>query len=175
MKRHRTNLESKAHQNEQTAQIEQRQVGDARYSTLYLKQAGGTRGAVDQGDAVDQDAGDERADQEVLHGRFRRAGRATPRASQDVGPQRHGLHTQKHRHKVRGLNQNDHADDGKKHQRVVLAEVHLVLSQVSWRAHQAKQRSHDAHAAHQQTKAVYHQHVAIDVSSSRHLGRLPGS
>ena len=73
---------------------------------------------VDQRDAVDEEAGAERAEQEVLHRRFlAEQAAATGQAAEQVERQREHLERDEHGQQVVGGREHQHAADREHHQR----------------------------------------------------------
>ena len=96
-------------------------VGDGLVDRPEVHRAGV---AVDQGDAVEEEAGGERAEQEVLHrGFLAEQAPATGQATEQVERQREHLERHEHREQVAGGREQHHPADREQQQRVDLGVV----------------------------------------------------
>ncbi len=103
--------------------------------------------AVEQREAVGQQAGAERAQQQIFHGGFVGAALAAQEARQNVEADGHGLQAQELDDQVVAGGHEHHADRGEKQQRVVFAVMLVFDLQVADREqnHQ-RQRDQENHA-----------------------------
>ena len=74
------------------------------------------RGAVDQGDAVQEKARRDRSQQEVLHRRFGTARTAPIHASQHINRERHQFNTEENEHQIACSREHHHAGGSEQHQ-----------------------------------------------------------
>ena len=112
--------------------------------------------AVEQREAVGQQAGAERAQQQILHGGFVGAALAAQEARQDVEADGHGLEAQELDDQVVAGGHEHHADGGEQQQRVVFAVMLVFDLQVAHREqnHQ-RQRDQENHAEEDEER-VHH-------------------
>jgi hypothetical protein len=136
---------------------------DARRSRTATR-LGGAGGAVDQRHAVQQEAGRERAHQEVLHRRLVAPPRPAPQRGHDVDADRHRLDAEEHRGEVRRVRQHQHAGAGQEQDAEVLADGPVVSAHVR-RRDQRGQRDHHRQQRRQRVAgAIGDQHLAVEVA-----------
>jgi hypothetical protein len=161
VERHRRDLERERRHHHERADREQRQVA-RRQALAHRDQAGRAGGAVDQRHAVEQEAGRERAHQEVLHRRLVAAARPPPQRGHHVDADRHGLDAEEHRGQVRRVGQHQHAGAGEQQDAEVLADGPVVGAHVR-RRDQRGQRDHHRQQRRQRVAgAIGDQHLAVE-------------
>ena len=116
---------------------------------------GVARGSVEEREAVEQQRGAERAEQEVLERTFRGARRGAAERGHRVGADRHRLEAEEHGQRITGRRDHHGPDGREEHEHVELAALELVLGQVSAR----QERRQDTTKAE---KAVEEEREAID-------------
>ncbi len=100
--------------------------------------------AVYQRDPVEKECRRERAEQEILHRRFRRLQRIAPVSREDVAGDRTHLQTDECREQLLRRSKHAHARRGKKQQRVKFRERKPFPFEV-WPRRQRDQKRHRAH------------------------------
>ena len=110
-----------------------------------MRELRGSRGAINQRDAVEEKSGGKRAQQKILHGRFVGARNVAAIAGQNVGGDGAGLEPDEGGHQFGGAGHHAHARRGKEHQRVVFAVLDVFAVEIIGRAehHQERDRSDD--------------------------------
>ena len=88
-----------------------------------------SRGAKDQGDAVEQECGGKRAEKKILDGRFRTAASLFAVAGQNIGGDGGDFQCDKDQQQFDCAGEQAHADSAKDDQRVVLALMMAVFGQ----------------------------------------------
>ena len=126
-------------------------------SFCAITEVGAAGQSVEQRQPVGEDAGGERAQQQVLQRGFVGALVAAQEADQNVGRDRHQFQADEQQHDVVARGHAHHADDGEQDQRVELAVVLVLDFQVVHRhqdgdrgAHQEQVEEVDGEAVHQQ-------------------------
>ena len=133
---HRGHLEGHAHQHHEHPGEDQQAAGSGGQGQgpVEVSQVGGgaTGSAVEQADAIDEDAAGEGAQQEVLHARFHAGGAVPQVGHQDIDADGHQLDAEVDRHQVRGPAQEEHPREAEENQGVVL---HGLLLEAVQQAH----------------------------------------
>ena len=131
MEGHRGDLEAEAHHEKAEADEEEGIAPrSGRHGHPELVEVGRARGAVDEGDPVHEEAGGERAQQEVLHGRLARLDARAEEAREHVERERHRLETQEDHDQVVGAGHDDHAHGREEHEDVELPRLLAAPAQV---------------------------------------------
>jgi hypothetical protein len=145
VERHRRDLESEPDQQEAQAERRHRREGRAGQPLADERQIRGTGSAEDEGDAVQQERGGERADQEVLERGLRRGAPEAVVARQDVDGDRHHLQPQERDDQVLGGGQEHHAHGGEQHQDVVLRGEQALAIEVAQGVQHRRRRGREDH------------------------------
>jgi hypothetical protein len=125
---------------------------------------------VDHGHAVQQQAGGQRPEHEILHRRFGCWNRVTVHRHHRVEREREQFQADIDRHQMAGRDHHHHAEGGKQRQRVVFAPGHLrPFENVAARVEQDDD--------HREVKEKLQQigHQVADVHVAEGVGRLTGT
>jgi hypothetical protein len=121
VERHRRDLEPERDHEHRDAGQQHRARGGGRHRRGDLVEPERPGRSIDERDAVEQESGRERAEQEVLHRRFVRAALRPPRAREHVDADRHHLEAEKNDDEVGRRRHHDHAGDRERDEAVVVA------------------------------------------------------
>ncbi len=162
VERDRGDLEPEADQQQRDGGERQRALLDGEMRELRGDRVEQRRaeGAVGHGDAEEEEARGEGAEQEVLQRGFRRAQVGPPDAGEHVDRDRHELEAQEEDDEVVGLRHHDHAEQGEQEHDVVLAALDADRFQVVHR-HQQREDADDAdHDGEEHREPVEHEAAA---------------
>jgi len=95
-----------------------------------LVEVGGWRSPVDEGDAIEKEAGGEGAEEKVLHRGLAGLDLGAKEARQHVQGERHRLEAQEHHDQIVGPGHDDHARGREEHEDVKLARLHAATLQI---------------------------------------------
>ena len=163
MERHGRNLEQQTGRGRQQSEDHDRIVRAGRQVLLQLLrdhlQVGAAGESVEQRQAVGEDSGGERAEQQILQRGFVRALIAAQEADQHVGRDGHQLQADEDQHDVVAGGHAHHADDGEQQQGVELAVVFLLDFQIMHRHQDGDRRAQQEQVEEVERKAVHQQRV----------------
>ncbi len=160
MEGHRGDLEAEADQQEPEPDDQHRiasalrghRVGDA-------VQVGGAGGPEDEGDAVDEEAGGEGPDQQILQRGLARVGPGAEVPGEHVERDRHRLEAEEDDDEIARRRHQHHAQRGEQHQDVELARLLALATDVVHREQQHQAGGVADHDVEEERETVQHHHA----------------
>ena len=154
VERHGRDLEDEAGEHEDEAEHQPELPLRPRQRGGDGLEAGVAGVAVDQADAVEQDARRQRAEHEIFEARFRRAHGIAIDGGDDVERQRLQLEPEIERQHVVGRDHQEHAERRQHDQHRVLELVELLLAGEADRHHQRQHRAEEGEQLHQPRERI---------------------
>ena len=161
---HRGHLESEADQQQPEADEEHGALLEAqgRHLDADERQVGGGRRSVGEGDAVQQEPGGERAEEEVLQGRLGGGGAATVDPREHVHRDRHQLEAEEDHHEVLASGHQHHAQRGEEQQHVILGREQALALEIVERDEDRQCRGAEDQPVRDEPKVVHSDHGRVD-------------
>ncbi|MPN11423.1 hypothetical protein SDC9_158724 [bioreactor metagenome] len=165
MERHHTQLEADARHQENQAEQQHRAV--CRLVVDSLRHAGElerTGGAIHHRHAIQQQAGSQRAQHEILHAGFGGARGIAIESNQRIQRERHHLQADVHRQHVVGGDHHHHAQRHQHGQQVILRLVDVAVGKVAASVQQRDRHGEVDHQLQEVAHQVADEHVAEGVA-----------
>ena len=131
---------------------------------LHLIDARGSGGAVDHGDAVQEERGGERAQDEIFQRRFVRFGGPFAEAGQDVARNRAYFEADEGGQQFVRARQDPHAGGSEQHQRVKLTALEIFVVEIIDGAEHAQRGRADDHGVRENTEQVGANQLVVGVT-----------
>ena len=162
MKGDGSDLEPKTDHQEAHANAHERMIGEAALTHCGhdAKQIRRASGAVQQRDAIQQEAGRKGAKEKILHRRFARLQDLMSHAGQDVLRQGHDLQAEENDQEIATGRHQHGAQQSEEEQSVVLSQFQSFLSGVADRQQHGKQSHHQKDDLQEQGGHIHHNHAA---------------